>query len=86
MKRELMEILACPRCKADLELVATEEKEGEVRAGYLTCVACQQSYPISEGIPDLSPPEESGGNDYLVNQNVRSLREAMRRRPVRYEE
>jgi uncharacterized protein YbaR (Trm112 family) len=57
MKRELMEILACPLCKADLELAVTEEREGEVWAGDLTCVACWQSYPISEGIPDLRPPE-----------------------------
>jgi uncharacterized protein YbaR (Trm112 family) len=60
MKRELMEILACPLCKADLELAVTEEREGEVWAGYLTCVACRQSYAISEGIPDLRSPELRG--------------------------
>lgn len=60
MKGELMEILACPLCKGDLELVVTEETEGEVWTGYLTCVACQQSYAISEGIPDLRSPEVRG--------------------------
>ena len=57
MKRELMKILACPMCKGDLKLETTEENDGEIFAGCLTCATCQQSYPISEGIPNLLPPE-----------------------------
>ena len=57
MKRELMEILACPLCRGQLELEIVKEKGGEILAGHLTCVTCQQSYPISDGIPDLLPPE-----------------------------
>ncbi len=57
MKRELIEILACPLCKEELKLEITEEKDGEIWSGYLTCTACQQSYPIDEGIPNLLPPE-----------------------------
>ena len=57
MKKDLLSILACPLCKADLELAVTEEREGEVWEGCLTCVACRQSYTIGDGIPDLRPPE-----------------------------
>ena len=57
MKKELMDILACPLCKGELQLTITEEKDGEIWTGSLTCTACEQSYPISEGIPNLLPPE-----------------------------
>lgn len=57
MRQELMEVLACPGCKGDLELEATEEQGAEIVSGSLTCPACHQVYPISEGIPNLLPPE-----------------------------
>ncbi len=57
MKRKLMEILACPMCKGELELEIAEERDGEIITGCLTCASCQQSYPVSEGTPNLLPPE-----------------------------
>jgi uncharacterized protein len=57
MKKDLLSILACPVCRGDLELKPTEEMGGEIWSGYLTCVACQQQYPITEGIPNLLPLE-----------------------------
>lgn len=57
MKRELMEVLACPVCKGNLRLEVTEEQGREIVTGNLTCSACEQVYPISEGIPNLLPPE-----------------------------
>ena len=57
MKRELMEVLACPVCNGELELEVAEEEGGEIVRGSLTCPSCQHSYPISEGIPNLLPPE-----------------------------
>ena len=64
MKKELMEILACPMCKGDLELgVEEEDEKGEIVKGSLYCQKCDQRYPIEEGIPNLLPPElrqESG--------------------------
>ncbi len=30
MKRELMEILACPLCKGDLKLEVAEESDGDI--------------------------------------------------------
>lgn len=58
MKKELMDILACPMCKGDLELrVEEEDEKGEIVNGSLYCGKCDQRYPIEEGIPNLLPPE-----------------------------
>ena len=40
---ELLAILACPSCKADIKLTADEKG--------LKCVQCHRVYPIKEGIP-----------------------------------
>jgi uncharacterized protein YbaR (Trm112 family) len=40
---ELKEILACPRCKGELEF---HEDEGEIR-----CLACRLAFRIDDGIP-----------------------------------
>ncbi len=57
MKKDLMDILACPVCKGDLELTADEEKEGDVVQGSLYCKKCDYRYPITDSIPNLLPPE-----------------------------
>ncbi len=57
MKKDLMEILACPVCKGELELRVEEEEGDEVVAGALFCAACDESYPIEDTIPNLLPPE-----------------------------
>ncbi len=56
MKRELLDILACPMCKSPLTLTAEEENEVEVVRGTLRCEACPESYPIEDSIPNLIPP------------------------------
>ncbi len=56
MKRDLMEILACPVCKGDLQLKVSEEDGREVITGELYCQKCSQHYFIEEGIPNLLPP------------------------------
>jgi uncharacterized protein len=43
---DLLDILACPRCKGSLTLLT----EGENHVG-LACDACALVYPIEEGIP-----------------------------------
>ena len=57
-----MDILACPMCKGGLELKVDEENETETEivTGSLYCRKCDVRYPISEGIPNLLPPEPSG--------------------------
>ncbi len=41
VEKELLEIMACPACKADVE-----EKDGKI-----VCINCGRRYPIKEGIP-----------------------------------
>jgi uncharacterized protein YbaR (Trm112 family) len=57
MKRELIDILACPVCQGKLELDTESEEGGEVITGTLHCLKCDVSYPIVEGIPNLLPPD-----------------------------
>lgn len=57
MKRDLMDILACPVCKGPLELRVEEENEEEIVTGSLFCAACNETYPITETIPNLLPPQ-----------------------------
>jgi hypothetical protein len=44
--KELLKILACPKCKGDLVLV----KEGDEEKGLL-CKGCKLLYPIRDEIP-----------------------------------
>ena len=58
MKKELMNILACPVCKGDLELRVDKEEGEEIVTGSLYCARCNYSYPIADTIPNLLPPEQ----------------------------
>ena len=57
MKPDLMKILCCPVCKGELELKVTEQDDIEILEGGLTCGKCNFTYPITDGIPNLLPPE-----------------------------
>jgi uncharacterized protein len=43
ISKELLDILACPKCKGDIHLNPTQDG--------LVCEACQLMYPIKEDIP-----------------------------------
>jgi uncharacterized protein len=43
VSQELLDILACPKCKGDLHLTAAQDG--------LACEACKLVYPIKEDIP-----------------------------------
>jgi len=43
ISKELLDILACPKCKGDVNL--TEKQDG------LVCHACKLMYPIKDDIP-----------------------------------
>ena len=43
--KELLDILACPACKGDVELKEINEKEK------IVCKKCSLKYPIRHGIP-----------------------------------
>lgn len=49
LNAELLEILACPKCKG--AVVLTEEQDG------LRCEACHVVYPVREDIPVMLPEE-----------------------------
>lgn len=57
MLRDLVEILACTVCHEPLTLTVAREDGIEVLAGLLTCTACGEVYPITDGIPNLLPPD-----------------------------
>ncbi len=55
MKKDLLEIIACPICTGDLELQSSEKDNGEVVTGKLYCPKCLKHYSIKDGIPNLLP-------------------------------
>ncbi len=63
MNTDLMDIIACPVCRGPLTLhadtVALDDAldAGEVLTGTLTCAPCAEVYPITDGIPNLLPPD-----------------------------
>ena len=59
LKKELMDILACPVCKCELDLKVETEEGDDVIQGSLICHKCDEIYPI-DAIPNLLPPEMRG--------------------------
>ena len=59
INKELLEILACPKCKGELQL----DEEGS----WLKCEACKLKNPIRDDIPimliDEAAPLEGGGGE-----------------------
>lgn len=51
--KELLAILACPACKADIKL--DNDK--------IVCTSCGRKYPIRDGIPVMLIDEAEGGPD-----------------------
>lgn len=57
MRRELLDILACPVCRGALALTVEREEGVEVMSGSLTCQQCGEVYTIEDAIPNLLPPD-----------------------------
>ena len=53
MNRDLMDILACPICRGDLELCPGREEGDEVVSGSLVCDKCPHEFPIVDSIPNF---------------------------------
>jgi len=58
VKPDLLEILRCPLCRGELTLTSQKKEGAEIIEGNLACSHCRVDYPISDGIPDLLPPDE----------------------------
>jgi uncharacterized protein YbaR (Trm112 family) len=56
LSKELLEVLACPKCKRDVGL---DEKKGG-----LICDRCGLLYPIRDGIPVMLADEAKSGANY----------------------
>jgi uncharacterized protein YbaR (Trm112 family) len=57
MHRDLLDLLACPECRAPLTLTVVQETGDEIDTGALACHACPAEYPIIRGIARFVPPE-----------------------------
>ncbi|QLH75665.1 MAG: methytransferase partner Trm112 [Methanomassiliicoccales archaeon] len=56
MKRDLLDILACPVCRSYPLGLEVEEADGdEVVRGSLICPGCKAIYPIEGSIPNMIP-------------------------------
>jgi uncharacterized protein YbaR (Trm112 family) len=54
MRNTLFDLLACPACHSTfLELAVTQELQGEIWEGTITCSHCGRTYPIRSGMPHL---------------------------------
>ncbi|MBI4328997.1 MAG: methytransferase partner Trm112 [Chloroflexi bacterium] len=60
MRKDLMDILACPVCKTPLELTVEGDEGDEVIQGALRCSNCGDVYPIRDRIPNLLPKAMRG--------------------------
>lgn len=56
--KDILDILACPKCRGALALVARGECNG------LDCPACSVVYPVKEGIPVLLVEEAIAKQDW----------------------
>ena len=45
LDKKLLDIMACPKCKGDLNYLDTKEEES------LTCGKCRLKYRVEDGIP-----------------------------------
>ncbi len=43
MKKDILDILACPKCRGDV-------KE---KGMFIVCEACSLAYPVLDGVPDM---------------------------------
>ncbi|HEV7425816.1 MAG TPA: methyltransferase domain-containing protein [Thermoanaerobaculia bacterium] len=57
MNRDLLEVLACPECRGDLDVRSDAEHDGRVETGSLVCRRCDRAFPIVRHVPRFVPGE-----------------------------
>ena len=70
ISQDLLEILACPACKAKVEL----KPDGSA----LKCVECQRVYPIRDDIPVMLIDEATIENESRNRSNDRKVEQSAR--------
>jgi len=58
MRERVMELLCCPVCRGELILRVERKVGDDVMEGWLLCAQCRHEYRVSDGIPDLLPPDK----------------------------
>lgn len=53
MKKDLVDIVCCPRCKGGLKLEITKKEKDEIIEGMFICEKCKKTYRIDDGIPNF---------------------------------
>ena len=54
MRKWMLEILVCPRCKGKFKINRAKEENREIKSGILKCQQCSQTFPIENYIPRFS--------------------------------
>lgn len=57
MRREFVDVLACPHCRATLSLTVTAVDGEEVMEGELACAACDVRFAVERGVPRFVPQD-----------------------------
>src|SRR5579863_5386819 len=70
MRQAALKLLRCPACHRAAPLPGTDEPD--VRFGPLRCPECGRTFPVADGIPDLSA-EEDGRTAAASSLESRSL-------------
>lgn len=53
MHKRILDLIFCPKCKIDLKLDIFLQEEGRIKEGILTCLSCNEIYPIVDFIPRI---------------------------------
>ena len=78
MKKNLLDILACPMCKNHpLELIEIKSKNDEIVEGAIYCNSCKRHFLIIEEIPIMLPDElrDKKQEEEFLRKNKESLPE-----------
>jgi uncharacterized protein len=60
LDKDLLDILACPACRAGVVLAAASSGESGDR---IVCTACGRRYPVRDGIPIMLVEEAESASD-----------------------
>lgn len=63
MYKEILKLLKCPKCGADLTISVKHEEDDEIIEGSLCC-SCGQSYAVKEGVINFGSTEQEFANNW----------------------